>query len=99
MRNAYRTERAKKLMEKFYDIFKEFFGTSRRFIFQEAQDCPQQLDGSSCGIYVACNVADLLAGAKPRTTRLTEDEIRGFRRKGLKLLKAAQPVQFQEYNS
>jgi hypothetical protein len=94
IRSHYSTQRAEKLMRKFYHIFQWFFQPgSGEFEFKEDLECPQQLDSLNCGIYTTQNVIDLLALEKPRRTIMTPNEIRIFRENGVRLLRAAAQVE------
>jgi hypothetical protein len=79
---------ARKLMLHFYDVFREFFAGKgqKKFEFVVDDKCAKQGDGVSCGIYVTAAVIDLLAMARPRTQRLTDEQIRIFRENGVKWL-------------
>ncbi|KAE9380846.1 cysteine proteinase [Stipitochalara longipes BDJ] len=92
--NMEREQNARNLMQYFYSTFREFFQEKgqTRFRFVVDEKSPNQGDGCSCGIYVAAAVVDLLAMARPRTERLTAEQIKIFRENGVKWLAEAPKV-------
>jgi len=91
--SAQRTFRVRELMTIFFQMYEPFFAPGGEFRFLEDPDCPQQGDAYSCGIYVVANVVDLLGIARPRTQRLTREEIRVFRENGVRWLREAPRVE------
>jgi hypothetical protein len=91
---------AKKLMLQFYDVFREFFvgKGQKNFEFVVDDNCAEQDDAVSCGIYVTAAVIDLLAMARPRTQSLTHEQIRIFRENGVKWLSEALENREKSFN-
>ena len=70
----------------------------KNFEFVVDDDCAEQGDAVSCGIYVTAAVIDLLAMARPRTQSLTREQIRIFRENGVKWLSEALENREKSFN-
>jgi hypothetical protein len=88
IRSGHVAKRLERIMRRFYDAFYMHFDTfnGNDFNFHQDQNCGQQEDGSSCGLYTMSNILDLLNICNPCTDNLSEDEIINVRRKGQKIL-------------
>ena len=86
------TARAKMVMERFFWEFEEEFD-SGTFLFEEADDCPQQVDGSSCGLYTVRILCHLIEDQPPILNALSSADKEYFREKGTEILKYAAAMQ------
>lgn len=91
MPDKIREARTRQYMLVFYSVFCQFFKGHgmNKFEFIVDEKCAKQGDESSCGIYVAAAVIDLLSMVRPRRESLTDEQIRAFRENGVKWLSEA----------